>query len=207
MKTHYVLILLSSVYCLFFSPKVLAGSADLELVIESDLSEGVGFGQIGSFSITVTNHGPDDAGSNSSRPYPIVIFNSPLYPSENNGQLELFFGQENANQTCFFLLAVIEPLPGGQFPGYIFSFNFPVIPANTSITCHGQYLVNFEQGEREVGWRALNVTDTDPNPDNDRATMVFKINPPVIPSTSSWSVLVLIGLIFLFMMRFYYRRH
>ena len=62
-------------------------------------------------------------------------------------------------------------------------------------------VLNFNQGERSVDWKTLNSTDTDPVSENNIATMVFRIKPQVIPTTSFWSLLGLIGLIIFSLMR------
>ncbi|MCF6300863.1 MAG: hypothetical protein L3J52_07070 [Proteobacteria bacterium] len=184
-----------------FSTYLFAGVADLEISITTNISDGVVFGQAGNFSITITNHGPDIAGLDSGFDSPIRI-DSPLIYVGENGFLDVSFLRNNSiAQGCFFVASVFDPIPGEPV-AFAFTFVHPVIAVNESVSCYGLFGVGFEEGQRAIEWDVAvrGNTFTDPNPENDRATMLFKINPPVIPTLSIWGVLLLIlavlGLLF-----------
>ena len=162
-----------------------------------NLSEYVVQGQQGEFSITITNHGPDDAGVDSLNNLPIFA-DSSIIQQRPNGIVDIWFAKDLSQaQECFFVPTIFEPLPiPGSLPSYAFTFAYPVIPVGESITCYGFYSVGFEQGERAVQWDIFNSTDTDPNLLNNSVDLVFRMQPMMIPSTSTFSLIILTICIF-----------
>lgn len=181
------------VFCLLLiSNNIWAGNIDLSIEIIPSSINNISIGDVGEFSITITNNGPDSAGANSPAAFPISLDSERIF-LENNGGFVDYSINSNINQDCDFYLTIIEPIPGGLV-SVIYSFYTPIIPAGESITCHGLYHTNFENGIRAVEWSPFSVTDNDTDPSNDIALMTFRGYVPPVPSLS------LYGLLFLVMM-------
>lgn len=174
----------------------ISGTADLELTMEFDIPKFVNFGDTGEFSITITNNGPDDAGLDSPFLFPIIANTSAI---ETSSELmpAVSFSQILVEQECFFIASIAEPLPG-QYPTFNYEFDYPIIPVNTSFTCFGQYHIGFSEGVETINWSIFNFLDTDPNPNNNSVDMVFGIQPPIVPSLSWWSTMIMILILGLF---------
>lgn len=188
-----VLLLLSFVIC-----TVNASDVDLELQINIDISEGVEFQQTGKFSITLVNNSSEDAGGGSALSRPNDVLTS-IVQQASNGLPDVFFRQNFAiAQDCIFIAVIGEPVPGGT-PTWGFDIAFPVIPANSTVTCYGIYEIGFEQGERTITFSALtSIEDNDTNPINNSIALVFGIPPRIIPTTNIYSLTFLIVLILIF---------
>ncbi len=183
-----------------------AGNVDLELQIDIDLSADVEFKQIGKFSFTVTNHGPDDAGADTTGDFPVSMQTSPIKLNPS-GFVDVSFNKDfTIAQECFFVTVVAEPPPGGTV-SYGYKFGLPVIPANSSITCYGLYHVGFEFGTKTIKWTARSFSDNDINMGNEVVEMVFGISSVAIPSSNFYTLMLLIILILLFRSRFYIKAH
>ena len=187
-------------YLLSFS--VSAENVDLTFSTDIDVSSGVEFRDLVAFSITLTNNGPDDAGTNTTFPYPNSV-NSSLMNLNQNGFVDVSFIQNfNFSQPCYFGEVVLDPPPNGNVH-YAYEINFPVISANSSITCYGFYHIGFESGRRIVRLKARTLQgDVDINPDNDEIEIVFGIRPKVIPI---FTTLGLILIVFLFIYLAYFK--
>ncbi len=195
-NTHLKIIILLLLSLITYFAK--AGEVDLELQIDIDLSMGVEFRQIGEFSVTLINHSSEDAGGGSALSHPNDVLTS-IVQQVNNGLPDVFFRQNFAIvQDCIFITVIGEPVPGGT-PTWGFDIAFPVIPANSTVTCYGIYEIGFEQGERTITFSALtSIEDNDTNPSNNSIALVFGIPPIIIPTTNIYSLIFLIVLILIF---------
>jgi len=185
--------ILKKIMILFlFSNNLLAGTVDLEISLESDINGEVGSGQIGKFSLTVFNHGPDDAGAASIAQHPVSIITSDIYLLDS-GRLEIGFVKDpDFNQDCIIIASVAEPIPGSTLISYAFSISLPLIPANTSKTCHGIYHVGLTKGRKLITWHAYSFTDNMITNGDETVDMVFGIKPQVIPFFTSIGLYLLI---------------
>jgi len=167
-----------------------SGVAELELFIDPVSFENVNLGDTGEFSVTVMNNGPDAAGADSVFPYPVSVATEILFANSLGG-LDAFFSQNTKiSQDCVFLQSIQEPRPGDP-AGFFYTFYFPVIPPNSSLTCYGRFTVGFSSGARTIDWNVFNPTDTDPNINNNLIGMRFGITPAAVPSSSIWLILSL----------------
>ena len=190
MKTINIII---TIITLSLALNAKAGTADLELTMDFDLSDYVEFNQVGTFSITLTNNGPDLAGSGSSSQLAIDVYTNPIIPPD------LFFILDtDISQVCSSGYLILEPVPFLNIPlRHIYTFEFPIIQAGESITCYGKYHVGFVQGRKDVLWKIGNIFDDDPDESNNEVTMVFRGAPAIIPAFSVF------GLILLFILLMY----
>ncbi len=189
------------VLLLHLSYTAIAGNVDLELQINIDVSAGVEFQQTGEFSFTVTNHGPDDAGSDTTGDFPISMQTSPIKLNPT-GFVDVSFNKDfTIAQECFFVTVVADPPPGGTV-SYGYKFGLPRIPANSSITCYGVYHVGFVFGSKTIKWTARSFSDNEIDPSNNSVDIVFSIPPKIIPSTNIFTLLLLMLLIMLMMKRY-----
>lgn len=151
--------------------------------------------ETGEFSVTITNHGPDVAGTGSSLSYPISIDTEIIYYEE--GVIGVAF-QSNPDviDNCLFFPFVLDPVPGNPV-GFIYNFRTPAIPPGESITCYGLYQVFSENsgGIESIEWSPLSVTDNDVNPSNDISLMTFRGVTIPVPSLSTYALLALTLLI------------
>jgi len=155
------------------------GVADLEITLEHQPLDNLNFGDIGQFSVTLTNHGPDEAGANSPVEKPISA-NVILEVEENIGIPVDFAQNRGEPQVCDFILSVLEPRPPNPV-AFAYQFYYPPIPAGESISCYGLFLVLFNSGSRDIEWAVTSVLDTDPNDANNAQTMNFGIQPIAVP--------------------------
>ena len=199
MKIRFLTFLLTSL--LLFSTAGFSGVADLAITLEHQPLDDLQFGQVIPFSITITNNGPDTAGEDTTTIKPIEAYliinkNTPLFVEQNS----------SIGQPCDFLLAVGEPIPPNTVD-FIYSFYFPPIPANDSLTCYGLFQVVFQTGNRTIEWSLIPaLNDSDPDETNNTATMVFGIKPPMVPSLTTYSMLFLMLLIFVLTKRQFMRK-
>lgn len=190
---------LNVILFLGFYPVIsLAGVADLSFDAQFDgIEDGVVFGQQGTFSVTVTNNGPDAAGVGSGTGFPIAIFSGFVELSPVDGTEMDYNIDRSITQNCIFGLIAVDPRPGNP-PGFTFFFETPEIAANESVTCYGVYYVNFKAGSRTYEWRASGfVEDTDPDFTNNFKPITFSIKPKQVPALSFYGLLTMI-LAFLF---------
>ncbi len=89
----------------FFVGAVQAGNIDLSLAIDLQLPEEVDYLQEADFSMTVTNHGPDLAGGNSTNEFPISLTSFSFYIPD---QLPFFaiIKDTSIEQNCFNITAL-----------------------------------------------------------------------------------------------------
>ena len=176
-----------------FSNIAFAGIVDVSLSIDLQLNEEVEYLQESTFSVTVTNHGPDIAGGDSSDQFPVRMISSSYYIP---GNLPFIYITQNTsiNQKCFFINSFGSPLPGG-LPSIGYTFAFPRIPANSSITCYGKLKIGFEQGLKKIDFFAFSPTDNETNFSNNNIEFSFRIKPIPIPLFSFYNLLLLCLLI------------
>jgi len=170
-----------------FSTVCFGGNVDLSIEINPSSISNSSVGNTGEFSITITNSGPDDAGTES--PFSISIDTERIYL--DNVYFVDFTSNPNIQQDCLFFPTIIDPIPGDP-PSVLFSFYTPAIPTGQSITCYGLYQTNFENGNRTVEWSSSSVTDNDTNSSNDIAPMTFLGFVASVPSFSSWGLILLV---------------
>lgn len=176
--------------------QIQAQTAELELTMDfSSIGDGVIPGQTRDFSITVTNHGPDNAippNSGSS------FFHIGTLAISSNDQWipDLWFDLDGANSPpeCYFLWGVADPLPG-QNPNYAFAFYFFQLNAGESITCQGQYTPYFTEGSRTVTWVMSNQLANDPDLSNNEFSVTFPLRPTQVPFNNLWSLLLMAALL------------
>jgi len=172
------------VYFIILANVTQAQVADLALSIEiENIENGVEFGQTGSFIVTITNFGPDDAGITSTSALPVRASSNSIGHTDD-AFIDVSFLQDfSFMEDCFFIRIDGSPIPGGS-PHSAYSVKFPIIPVNTSMTCHGYYHVGFREDIRTITWRAIsgfNQDENDPNPDNNEVSLVFRTKPQIIP--------------------------
>ncbi len=183
-----------------------AGTADLALTMNFDLSEYVELNQEGTFSITLSNNGPDMAGLGSASQLALDVYTNPIIPPD------LFFILDTEiPQVCSSGYLILEPVPFLNIPlRHIYVFSFPKIASGESVTCYGRYYVGFNHGRRDILWKIGNIFDDDPNESNNEVNMIFRAAPAVIPVFSNLGILVLVLLILLmiyFQPKSHYKNH
>lgn len=182
----------------------MAGVADLDLEINFNDINGVVLDRVGEFSVTVTNLGPDVAGSKGTPPFPIAILASII---QDNGsstpEIQFAASSSNDNTRCFFSLVIGSPPPGGSV-SYGYDINIPQLGVNETIECHGLYSTHFNSGTREITWSTRNSFDTDPVPGNNSQAVTFGIPPISVPINQPY-FLILLSLLFLIIGVKYYR--
>jgi len=183
--------------CMFFSGILPAQVADLELNIEiENIENGVEFGQTGSFVVTITNFGPDDAGITSNSQLPVRASSGIIGHTDDTFVDVAFIQDFSFMENCFFIEIAGSPIPGGE-PHSAFVVFFPVIPVGSSVTCHGNYFVGFREGSRTITWRAIsgfNQLEIDPNLDNNEVSLFFGVKPQIIPTLNNGFLLLLMSL-------------
>jgi hypothetical protein len=183
-------IILSLIISLSYISFGIAGNIDLSIELNIEPVTEVEFLQNGTFTITVSNLGPDTAGGDSSSNFPISAYSNAITAHEN-GLQDLFIRQNtDINQACFFIFSFGEPLPGG-LPSIAYFFEYPEIPANDSITCYAKYLIGFEGGSRDFSFNVRSFSDNETNLSNNTANITFRIKPKLIPSLNIWSLIIL----------------
>src|SRR5690554_736373 len=187
-------------FFLFFTGNVSAGSIDLSIEINPSSINNLSAGDVGEFSVTITNSGIDEAGAGSSLSYPISIDTEIIYLEAGSYSVE-FSSNPNIIQDCVFYPFIIDPTPGNPV-GVIYSFYTASIPPGQSVTCHGLYYIYSEAGSRTVEWSPLSVTDNDTNSSNDIALMTFRGYIPPIPSLSLYGLFFLVLMVIGFSFKF-----
>jgi len=171
-----------------------AGNADIEINVGYDSILNLSFGDIGQFSVTIRNNGPDVAGSDSIIQKPVRA--SAFLTPDKNGEFSLAFGQDTSvAQPCDFLVSFGEPRPPNPLV-FAYEFYFPPIEPGESLTCYGFYLISFNSGTRAAEWLAVSIADIDPDEFNNAQTMVFGIQPVAVPTLSFYTLFALSILLF-----------
>ncbi len=197
MKSHYI----AWVYLLMLTTQVNAGTTDLSIEFIADIAEGVEIGEVGSFTLAVTNHGPDPAGVDSIHALPVWASSSPLWlplPST----VDVFFQIDpDVNQNCALFSLGIDPPPNTP-PHYRLSARFPAIQPNETVFCQGLYTVGHLDPSKVIEIKVgTPLEDTDPNEDNNTVVVVFGLPPAVIPVNAWMHLLMLVGLLMAFAAR------
>ncbi len=152
-------------------------------------SEEVFFGFEGSFSVTITNNGPEIA------EMPSTI--SPLM-SLANDDFYLSIDSSIIQNDCSFAFFSLEPRPPDFAGGTIILIDTSPIDVGESITCFGRYVVGFENGMRELLWETVNFGQgtliDDPIPENNLVTITLGIQPQQVDALSSLTIFILIVL-------------
>ncbi len=171
-----------------------AQTAELELTMDfASIGNGVIPGQTRDFSITITNHGPDDANPSNSG----FFFVSTLAVGSNDDwvpDLWIELDGSNSPSDCHFLWSRADPLPN-QNPNYAYAFLFFQLGAGESITCQGQYTPYFTEGSRTVTWIMSNQLANDPDLSNNEITVTFPLRPTQVPFNNLWSLLLMAALL------------
>ncbi len=183
------------VFMLMFAHLSNANDVDLDIQLSPTTVAEFTDGDTGEFIITITNNGTEDAGLLSTSQLPIAI-DSDIIFLENNRYFVEFTRNNNIQQDCQFVETAIDPIPG-QPPASIFSFFTSVIPAQSTITCYGIYLANFNLGIRSIDWTVNSTLDTDIDDSNNQITMRFFGSLTPVPGLSIFGVISLI-LLFIF---------
>jgi len=186
--------IITAISFLLFLSVSWSGSIDLSVEVNPSSISIIESVEIGEFSITLTNHGPDAAGSSSPISFPISIDTNIIY-FEAGVPNAGFASNPDIIDDCLFFPYVLDPLPGNPV-GIIYSFFTPVIPAGESVTCYGLYYTNFDNGIRTVEWSPSSVTDNDTDPSNDISLMTFRGFVAPVPSLTVYGI-VLLALMFL----------
>ncbi len=175
---------------LCIATKTLAGVADLALSIEHEPLDDLALGQVIPFSITITNNGPEEAGTNSTIALPLSVDlvleqNTPLLITNN----------PNIEHPCFFISGFGKPIPPNPLL-FIYTFFSPPIAPNESITCHGLMQSFLTSGTLSIEWFNLPAfLDTDPDQSNNSITLTLGVRPPMVPALSFWALGLLILLL------------
>ena len=186
------------IFCMvLFSTTSFSGEADIAITLDHQSLDDLEFGQVIPFSITISNYGPDTAGADS----PIEKSISASFIMNQNTALLLVAQDNSIEQSCDFLLSFGDPRPGNTLDIF-YSFYYPNIPAGESLTCYGIFEVYFGSGRRAINWNLSSPTDTDPDQSNNTAEMVFGIRPPVVPSLTIISVILLTVMFLIFTLFF-----
>lgn len=181
---------------IIFSLSSAAGTADLNLEMTIvGIENGVKTGQQGSYSLTVTNNGPDIAAEGVENA-PISVISSPV-PLVDGGPAIDILPDPNDDPRCGFAVAMSEPTPfsPARFGFFVW---LPSLEIGESIKCSGFYLINLNSGSQEVSWSLSNPFDTDPDLSNNSQTFVFGIEPVRVPTLSMFASLMLIGMLLIF---------
>jgi hypothetical protein len=185
MKTRFLTLLLTRTSLLLFSTAGFSGVADIAITLKHQPLDDLQLGQVIPFSITISNHGPDTAGADSTRKKP-VIANIII-----NESIPIIIAQDfSIPQTCDFLISIGEPLPPNTLD-FLYSFYYPPIPAGESLTCYGLVQVFIKSGGESIEWYISSPPDNDPIDINNTATMVFGIKPPMVHTLSFFFFIVL----------------
>lgn len=169
-----------------------AAVSDFEITIDQTQFTDLSLGDVGQFSITLTNHGPDVGGNG--RPLSAL---ASLEVEHESGVPVDFIQNNSIPQACDFRTSVIDPRPPNPV-AFGYQFFYPPMAAGESITCYGFFIINFETGVREIEWKhtfgllSINNEDIDTNPNNDITTMLFGIEPTAVPTLSVTGLMALL---------------
>ncbi len=167
-----------------------AGVADLALSMQiNGIENGVQGGQQGTYTVTITNNGPDIAAEGIAG-VPITAISSPI-PLVEGGPAIDFLPDDNDDPRCGFAVAISEPSP---FDPARFGFfvEVPSLDVGESIECAGFYTVNITSGELTISWSLSSQFDTDPDKSNNSASFLFGLVPAQVPTTSIMGLIILI---------------
>jgi hypothetical protein len=135
-------------------------------------------GALGQISITLTNHGPDDAGFVPPSSYPLVVYSS-LQQERADGAIDVYFFSAAPADGCLMVATVVDPMPGSRSQ-WAYTLEFAPIASGESRTCSLRYRLDPGTADREIPmtWRVRTYNETDPNPDNDQGGIVFNATNP-----------------------------
>lgn len=174
-----------ALFFLFNFDGVVATDVDLELTSDIDFVD-VEFGQVGEFSLSVTNHGPNTAGSPASR---VIASTYVLVPAGQPIEIE-FTKNDDISQTCNFSHFNGDPMVSGDAYDLI-SFIFPEILSGETISCYGKFKIRFSKGVRTIEWAVRSRNDNEINPGNETAQQVFSIA-QAVPAIGFYALLTLL---------------
>lgn len=149
-------------------------------------------------SVTVSNAGPDDAGTIFPEELPIHVYsNTFIFPMTESPPVEIV----GVTSSGCWLNSYSEPRGDGNWL-LQFTYYFGPIPAGTSRTCTSDiYFSRRAPARIATFWFLSSPNDTDVNPDNDRIDYVFvRAQPAQVPALSPFAGLLL-GLALLSMVR------
>lgn len=157
-------------------------------------------GSTGRLILTVTNYGPDPAGTAS--PTSLVgIFGSLLSFSLDYGDL-IEFDRISEPSLCALTRQTGSPLPGEPIP-VAYTVDFSELSPGESATCEIAFEINpfaylVDPSETEDGnivsyWRVASPPGNDPNPGNDRVDITYLLVSPAsdIPTLSSVGLILM----------------
>ncbi len=189
---------------LALAPTAFGQTHDLSLEIVVDAPDVTPPGFTGNITFTVTNHGPDTAGAEPPFFSVRASLRDIVTVSSLYGELLDYEGTSPLSD-CRISAGHINPLPG-EPPGVAYLINFPTMAPGQSRTCRATFTVNtFSEiiDPEEVAdgllvhrWSA-SAAGTDPNPDNDRVTVVYRLNATPIPTLQRAGVIIFILMIIL----------
>ena len=149
--------------------------ADLSISVQPSAPPTPAPGAVGILTVTVSNHGPDDAGLTSFNDHPLMAYTN-LQEERPDGGIDVYFFPAYPADSCVMFAVVVDPMPGGR-PQWAHALYFEPILAGESTTCSLRYQVDENVADQEVPitWRVRTFTETDPNPDNDTVEIVFNV--------------------------------
>lgn len=168
--------------------------ADLQLVIEPALPGLIAPGESGVLQMRVTNHGPDDSGFQFDNVFPSAL--SSLLLERPDGSLDIYFFPPDEPDECSFRVAVIDPRPPNFDVFWGYAVGFQPILVNESVTCSIRYELNPSIVNQQVtmSWRVRTSFETDPNPNNNIAELVFNVGDGAVSPARPVPSLSMIGL-------------
>ncbi len=148
-------------------------------------------GSRGTLRFTVTNFGPDPAGT----PGDFNVTVSSVFPwSPEFGEPVIF--RKLAGSPCLLFWGIPDPYPGDPFViGY--EMALPLIQPGDSASCELTFFVNPLAPDIEVPntWTLFVPDHVDPNPANDTVSFTYKVRVPAIPTLGLFGLLVMVGLL------------
>lgn len=131
------------------------------------------------FSITVHNAGPGDAGASRPDDLPIAVYGSSIiFPPTEPPPLDISYEVDGG---CY-LWRFSEPLPNGNWV-LLYSYSLEPIPAGQSRTCTSSIVFSpLATTSITTNWRVSALADDDINPDNNRVDYTFVAAPPAPPA-------------------------
>lgn len=146
------------------------------------------------FSITIYNAGPDDAGASRPDDLPIAIYGSSIvFPATQPPPLDISYAVDGG---CY-LFRYSEPLPNGDWV-LLYSYRLDPIPAGQSRTCSSAIEFSaLSTIDIAAQWRVSALADDDIQPDNNHFDYTFVAAPPAPPApvpTRSSLALACLGL-------------
>lgn len=169
---------------------------DLELQVDVDAPSVTPPGTTGVLTFTVTNHGPDPAGTTG--PFKVVVAGGLLAYSLTYGEL-IDFDRLSDISICALTAQIGDPLPGEPIP-ILFTLLFDELPPGESVTCDVEFRINpfaYEIDPRETndddilhGWFLGSPPGTDPDLSNNSVDITYLLAPlpAAIPTLSRWGL-------------------